>query len=161
MRNGDPIAYGDPHMHTVIPICKITHMGIQDLISRMCTTSLCIRGVTEKSPYAYSDAQIHVCIWELVSIWSLYAYRDRANPRMHTGIKINPRMHTGLHLDPRMHMGITWHAIPVCTWGLILIPICKRGFLRSPNAYGDWSWSPYAYGDRMSCNPRMHMGIKM
>ena len=74
MRNGIPIcelfsdprlfAFGDPHMHTVIPICKITHMGIQDLISRMRTTSLCIQGVTEnprihtgmhKSPYAYWD----------------------------------------------------------------------------------------------------------
>ena len=40
MRNGIPIceifsdprpfAYGDPHMHTAIPICKIMHMGIQN-----------------------------------------------------------------------------------------------------------------------------------
>jgi hypothetical protein len=68
-----PFACGDPQMHTVIPICKITHMGIKDLISRMRTTSLCIWGVTEKSLYAYRDAQIPVCIRGLVSIRSPYA----------------------------------------------------------------------------------------
>jgi hypothetical protein len=26
---------GDPRMHTAIPVCKITHMGVQDLISHM------------------------------------------------------------------------------------------------------------------------------
>ena len=105
----------------------------------MRTTSLCIRGVTEKSPYAYRDAKIPVCIRGLVSIRSPYAYRDCANPRMHTGIKINPcmhtgitykspyayrdymtcnpRMHTGIDLDHRMHTGI--FAIPVCIRGLI------------------------------------------
>ena len=118
MRNGIPIcelfsdprlfAFGDPHMHTVIPICKITHMGIQDLISRMRTTSLCIRGVTEKSPYAYRDAQIPVCILGLVSIRSPYAYGDYilipvCIRGLHTS---NPRMHTGIDLDPRMHTGI-------------------------------------------------------
>ena len=91
-----PFAYKDPHMHTAIPVCKITHMGIQDLISRMEIFPICIRLVTEKSPYAYRDAQIPVCIRGLVSIRSPYAYRDCANPRMHTGIKINPRMHTGI-----------------------------------------------------------------
>ena len=53
MRNGIPIceyfsdpcplAYGDPHMHTAIPVCKITHMGIEDLISYMETFPVCIR----------------------------------------------------------------------------------------------------------------------
>ena len=78
MRNGIPIcelfsdprpfAYGDPHMHTAIPVCKITHMGIQDLISHMEIFPVCIQLVTEKSPDAY---------------W------DRANPRMHPGISVH------------------------------------------------------------------------
>ena len=65
MRNGIPIcdffsdphpyAYGDPHMHTAIPVCEIMHMGIQDLISGMEIFPVCIRLVTEKSPYAYGD----------------------------------------------------------------------------------------------------------
>ena len=55
----------DPRMRTAIPICIILHMGIQDLISHMETISLCIRLVTEISPYAY---------------------RHLTNPRMHTGI---------------------------------------------------------------------------
>ncbi len=94
-------------MHTAIPVCEITHMGIQDLIYRMEIFPVCIRLVTEKSPYAYGDAQIPICIRVLVSIRSTYAYRDHTKPCMHTGIKINPRMHTGIHLDPRMHTGIT------------------------------------------------------
>jgi hypothetical protein len=57
MRMGIPIceyisdprsyAYGDPRMHTAIPVCMILHMGIQDLISHMETISLCVQG----SPY--------------------------------------------------------------------------------------------------------------
>ena len=171
MRMGIPIcelfsdprtfAYGDPRLRTAMSVWEITHMGIQDLISCMCTTSLCIRGVTEKSPYAYRDAQIPICIWGLVSIRSPYAYRDCANPRMHTGIKINPRMHTGITYkspyaygdymtcDPRMHTGIDLDhrmhtgifAIPVCIRGLNLIPVCIRG--------------------SHVCNPLMHTGIKM
>ena len=27
--------------------------------------------------------------------------------------------------------------------------------------YGDQDQSPYAYGDYMTCDPRMHMGIKI
>ncbi len=45
-----PYAYGDPHMRTAIPICEISHMGIQVLFSHMGTNSLCIRLVTEQSP---------------------------------------------------------------------------------------------------------------
>jgi len=132
-----PFTYGDPHMHTAIPVCKITHMGIQDLISHMEIFPVCIHLVTEISPYAYED-----CV----------------NPRMHTGISVQeipvciqgfarPRMHTGIDLDPSMHAGITCHAIPICIWGfscdpcmhagicaipvciqgLILIPVCIRG----------------------------------
>jgi hypothetical protein len=63
--NPRPFAYGDPHMHTAIPVCDITHKGIQDLISRMEIFPICIQLVTEKSPYAYGDC---------------------ANPHMHTGI---------------------------------------------------------------------------
>jgi hypothetical protein len=115
----------------------------------MRTTSLCIRGVTEKSPYAYRDAKIPLCIRGLVSIRSPYAYRDCANPRMHTGIKINPRMHTGItykspyaygdyltcdprmhtgiELDPRMHTGIACHVIPVCIQGSRCNPLMHMG----------------------------------
>ena len=52
MRNGIPIcnffsdprpfAYGDPHMHTAIPVCEITHMGIQDLIIVVSRRSIAI-----------------------------------------------------------------------------------------------------------------------
>jgi hypothetical protein len=122
-----PFTYGDPHMHTAIPVCKITHMGIQDLISHMEIFPVCIRLVTEISPYAY---------------W------DRVNPHMHTGIFVmwspyangdlrDPHMHMGIDLDPRMHTGFMCHAIPVHI----------RGSLLPPYAYGDWSRSPYAYGD--------------
>ena len=101
--NHRPFTYGDPHMHTAIPVCKITHMGIQDLISHMEIFPVCIRLVTEISPYAYGD-----CV----------------NPCMHTGISVNeipecirgfarPCMHTGIDLDPSMHMGITCHVIPI------------------------------------------------
>ena len=55
--------YGDPHMHPAIPIYEFTHMGIQYL---------------EIFP---------VCIW-LVTAISPYAYGDRANPHMHTGISV-------------------------------------------------------------------------
>jgi hypothetical protein len=54
-------------MHTAIPVCNITHMGIQDLISHMKIFHVCIQLVTEISPYAY---------------W------DRANPHMHMGISV-------------------------------------------------------------------------
>ena len=64
MRTGIPIrerflsdprtfANGDPHMHTAIPVCKIMHMGIQDLIAHIEIFPVCIRLVTEISPYAY------------------------------------------------------------------------------------------------------------
>ena len=79
MHNGIPIcelfsdpcmfAYGDPHMHMSIPVWEIMHMGIQDLISHMEIFPVCIRLVTEKSPYAYGD---------------------RTNPRMHTRITCGP-----------------------------------------------------------------------
>ena len=60
-----PFAHRDPHMHTAIPAWEIMHMGIQDLISHMEIFTVCIRLVTEMSPYAYEH---HV------------------NPCMHTGI---------------------------------------------------------------------------
>ena len=47
-----PYAYGDPHMHTAI---LLSHMGIKSLISHMRTNPVCIRLVTEQSPYAYGD----------------------------------------------------------------------------------------------------------
>ena len=50
-----PYAYGDPRMHTAIPICILSHMGIKSLISHMRTNPVCIRLVTEQSPYAYGD----------------------------------------------------------------------------------------------------------
>ena len=90
----------------------------------MRTTSLCIQGVTEKSPYAYRDAKIPVCIRGLVSIRSPYAYKDCVNPRMHTGIKINPRMHTG----------ITYKS-PYAYRDQDVIPVCIWGFARSPYAF--------------------------
>jgi hypothetical protein len=60
-------------------------------------------------------------------------------------------MHTGIDLSPRMHTGISCHAIPVCI----------RGSIKSPYTYGDQDQSPYAYGDYMTCDPRIHMGIKI
>ncbi len=58
-------AYRDLHMRTAIPVCIILHMGIHELISHMETVPVCIRLVTDISPYAY---------------------RHRANPCMHIGI---------------------------------------------------------------------------
>jgi len=127
---GSPYAYGDPHMQNY-------EYGDTKLNFPYVHSSLCIRGMTEKSPYAYRDAKIPVCIRGLVSIRSPYAYRDCENPRMHTGITYwsqyaygdymtcNPCMHMGIDLDLHMHTGI-W-LIPVCMGGLILIPICIRG----------------------------------
>ena len=62
-----PFTCGDPHMHTAIPVCKITHLGIQDLISHMEIFPVCIRLVTEISPYAYGIRGLRK---------SPYAYRD-------------------------------------------------------------------------------------
>ena len=62
-----PYAYGVPHMHTAIPICIFLHMGVKSLISHMRTNTLCIRLVTDQSPYAY---------------------RVLKNPRTHTGIHL-------------------------------------------------------------------------
>ena len=75
-----------PHMHMAIPVWEFTHMGIQDLISHMEIFPICIRLVTEISPYAYEDRTnphmhmgitchaIPVCIRG--SLRSLYAYGD-------------------------------------------------------------------------------------
>ena len=61
--NPRPYAYGDPHMHTAIPVWEIIlHMGIQDLISPMEIFPICIRLETEISLYAYGKTQIPVCI---------------------------------------------------------------------------------------------------
>ena len=93
---------------------------------------------------------IPICIWGLRSIpvciqglrISLYAYRDYVS------------------WDPCMHTGIV--QIPVCIRGSRLIPVCIRGLHdRSPYPYGDQDQSPYAYGDYMTCNPHMHMEIKI
>ncbi len=80
-----PYAYGDPHMRTAIPICIIVHTGIQDLISHMETISLCIRLVTEISPYAYrhlTNPHVHTGISVMLS---LYAYGGLQYPHMRTG----------------------------------------------------------------------------
>ena len=121
------------HLHTGIPICirrslcKIMHMGIQDSISHMEIFPVCIRLVTEKSPYAYRDAQIPICIRGFSVHATPVCIRGFARPCMHKGIKINSRMHTG----------ITCLAISVCMWGLscdpcmhtgiCVIPICIQG----------------------------------
>jgi hypothetical protein len=78
MRNGIPIfdifsdprpfAYSYPHMHAVLPICEIMHMGVKDIISHMEMFLICIRLVTKKIP---------ICI------------QGCANPCMHTGISVH------------------------------------------------------------------------
>jgi hypothetical protein len=90
MRTGIPIckyfsnprlyAYGDPHMRMAIPICIILHMGIQDLISHMETISLCIRLVTEISPYAYRHLTNPCMHTEISVMLSPYAYGDLQYP---------------------------------------------------------------------------------
>ncbi len=165
--NPRPFAHRDSRMHTEIPVCKVTHMGTQDLISHMEIFPVCIRLVTEISPYAYGDC---------------------ANPRMHMGIKSNPCMHTGICASPYAYGDLR---VPVCIRGLLLIPVCIRGLhvMQSPYAYRDFHAIPvckrgfarphmHAWIDldpRMhtgitchvipmciqgfSCNPRMHTGI--
>ena len=92
----------------LIPICTQFYYAQWDPHMQIFQQSVpvCIRG----SPYAYGDPHVQnyaygdtklnflyahnfimhtgipVCIWGLVSIRSPYAYRDRENPRMHTGI---------------------------------------------------------------------------
>ena len=44
---------------------------------------------------------------------------------------------------------------------LLVIPICIRGSKSIPVCIWGSRRSPYAYGDRMTCNPRMHTGIKI
>ena len=132
MRHGIPIcklfsnphlfAYGDPRMHTAIPVCKITHMGIKDLISHMEIFPVCIWVVTEISSCACGDRAnshmkigimylvIPVCIWGLQ--WSAYAYRDQDQSLYAYGDYMSCDMHTGISV------------IPICIRGLILIPVC-------------------------------------
>ena len=136
-------------MHTAIPVCKITHMGIQDLISRMEIFPVCMRLV----------AQILVCRWGLVPC--------------------DLRMQKGDLRDPRMHTGITCHAIPVCIQGFFMQSPYAYGDLRDPLMHTEIDLyprvhtgiaclrSPYAYGDlrdphlhtRIDFDPHMHMGI--
>ena len=140
-------AYRDLHMHTVIPVWEITHMGIQDLISHMEIFPVCIRLVTDIFPYAYGDCTnphmhtgimchaIPVCIQSLRSLyaygdwfWSLYAYRDHAwhaIPYAY-GDSLDPRMQTGIDLDPRMHTVISCHAI---CFGCGMCMLCIRKIL--------------------------------
>ncbi len=104
-------------MRTMIPVCIILHIGIQDLISHMETISLCIRLVTEISPYAYRHLT-NPCMQTVISvIQSPYAYAGHQYPRMHTGIELNSHMRMGIGViqslyayrdlqDPRMCTGI-------------------------------------------------------
>jgi hypothetical protein len=106
MRTGIPIcelfsdprtfAYGDPHMHTAISVWEIIHMGIQDLISHMEIFPVCIQLVTEISPYAYWDRTNPRMHTGITSLRSPYAYGDLCDLHMHTGIDLNPRVHTGI-----------------------------------------------------------------
>ncbi len=90
----NPCTYGDPHMHTAIPVWEITHMGKQDLISHMEIFPVCKRLVTEISPYAYGDRiNPRMRIQGLRVMRSPYAYGDL---HMHTGIDFDPCMHTGI-----------------------------------------------------------------
>jgi hypothetical protein len=163
-------AYGDPHMHTAIPVCKIMHGDRRPNIpygniSRMHTVSnwkipVCIQGCA--NPHTHTEISVHpipICIRGSSKssyaygdcFWSPYAYGDymTSNSRMHTGILMRC-----IHVCIR---GLI--LIPVCIRGLHVmrslyaygdfhaIPVCIRGFAWSPYAYGDCSWSPYAYGD--------------
>jgi hypothetical protein len=88
----DPHAYGD--------LCMGNYaMGIQDLISHMEIFPVCIQLVTEISPYAYWDRtnpRMHTGITCHAIPISPYAYGDLCDLHMHTGIDLNPRMHTGI-----------------------------------------------------------------
>ena len=111
---GPPYAYGDPFMQNYP----------QDLISHMEIFPVCIRLVTEISPYAYGERTnprmnmgimchaIPVCIRG--SQWSPYAYgdQDQSSYAYRDCMSCNPRMHTGISV------------LPICIRGLILIPVC-------------------------------------
>jgi len=122
MHTGTPYAYGDPHMQ------NYTYGDTKLNFLCMRTTSLCMYGEWLKNPHMHTGMHIPVCIRGLVSIRSLYAYRDRENPNYILipgcipGLTCVPCMHTGIDLDPRMHT-----SIPICIRGLILIPICIQG----------------------------------
>ena len=124
--------------YMLIPICTQFHYAYGD------------------SPYATFSGSPHVRIWGLPIRGSVsdvsaifprvtcesefsHATRDESEFCMHN------IMHT-----PRPKQ-IAWHEIAVCIWGSRSIPVCIWGS----------SESPYAYGDCMSCDPRMHIGIKI
>ena len=69
----------------------------------MRTIPLCIQGVTEKSPYAYRDAKIPVCIRGLVYIRSLYAYRDAKIAVCIRGLP--PRLSSALEMRKVINLG--------------------------------------------------------
>ena len=164
-------AYGDPHMHMAITVWENTHMGIQDLISHMEIFPVCIRLVTEISPYAYGDCTnprmhtgitchaIPVCIRGSLRspyaygdwFWSLYAYGDcmTCNPRMHTGIELDPRMHTGISCFGRGVCMLCIRKILIhCTTHVkILIQCVTRGKTADVR-----NWSPYAYEESPYAN---------
>jgi hypothetical protein len=60
------------------------------------TVPVCIRLVTEISPYAYRHLTNPHMQTGISVMRSPYAYGDHQDPRMHMGIEIYSRMHTGI-----------------------------------------------------------------
>jgi len=163
-------AYGDPSL--VFPYAHKSVMhSVSDwtVFSHMRTNLLCIRLVTELSPYAYGDTEnprtrtgvsiscLSVCIRCLLQ--SPYAYGDYRDTRMHTGIDkwwipvcvqwfwLLPYAYGDCN-NHRTHMLVHVVWIPVCIRSIATVPVCIRGLQQSP----------YAYGRSYIMNPRMHTG---
>ncbi len=146
--------YGNPHMHTAIPVWKILLMWIQVVISHLEMVPICTRLLLNYPPMHMGIMEIPVGIWRSCALQSSYAYRDQSIPMCIRGLRWipvsirgsrklqspfaygdhkDPHMHLGIDLDPHMHTGILY----------ITTYVCIRGSL-------------YAYGDS-----HLQMGISV
>jgi hypothetical protein len=92
---------------------------------------------TPRMQYAYGDQFLTCCDLSL---------SHALNQNFHMRCTMNQNF-----VNAHMHTPCPKHEIPVCIRGSRSIPVCIQGS----------SESPYAYGDCISCDPRMHTGIKI
>jgi hypothetical protein len=117
----------------LIPICAQFHYAYGD------------------SPYANISGSPHVCIWGLpVCVQGSFLTCRRSFLES----RIESEFSHALCDESEFceYTTCTRHVQNMKSpWGSRSIPVCIRGS----------SESPYAYGDCMSCDPRMHTGIKI
>jgi hypothetical protein len=79
---------GTRRMHTVIPICEISHMGTKTPTPHVYAHKFIMHMVSDwNTPRTHTGThKIPVCIRWLLDLVSLYAYGDFSDPRTHTVI---------------------------------------------------------------------------